>query len=127
MINKTYKWYLIYSVTLSIYGLLFFVLNLDLVNLGRAFAEGWSFIIFGPLVLLQLPLLIFNLIIFIIFIFRKVERVALVLPGAFVVYHLMYSAVPDIVSSETVYFHFVELALLATTLSISIKFIGSKD
>ena len=127
MIKKTYKWYLVYSVILSIYGLLFFILNLDLVNLGRGFAEGWSFVIFGPLVLLQLPFLVFNLIIFIIFIFRKVERVALVLPGAFVLYHLMYLAVPDIVSSETIYFQFAELVLLVTTLSISVKLISAGD
>ena len=127
MVNKTYKWYLIYSVILSIYGLLFFILFLDLVNLGRGFAEGWSFVIFGPLILSQLPLLVFNVIIFVIFIFQKVERVALVIPGAFVLYHLMFLAVPDMVNPETIYFQFAEFALLATTLSISIKLIRSKD
>lgn len=95
MNNKIYSWYLILVILLSISGVLYFsFLLLDHLHLvvgtvleGLAFSLGIFF--FLPYEFLQIPLLIFNISMFILIYYKKIERKILILPGTLIVNHLV--------------------------------------
>ena len=131
MINKykVYSWYLKFSIFLAAWGIFFFVyVILDSFKLvvGNSL-EGLAFPIIGPYLLLQIPLLIFNLIIFILLYIKKVEKIALNIPVIFIINNfvvLLYSMeIPLIQHIITLLFMAL---LLVSNLIIIIKLMRKK-
>jgi len=95
MNKKTYNWYFILTILLSICGLVYFSFLLfdHLHIVAGTFLEGLAFplgiFLFFPYEFLQVPLLIFNIMMFIIIYSKKVKRSILMLPGIFIVNHLV--------------------------------------
>ena len=95
MNDKIYKWYLLLVIILSVSSLFYFsFLLLDHLHLVvGTFLEGLAFplgiFFFLPYELLQIPLLIFNIIMFILMCLKKIEKINLILPGTLIVNSLV--------------------------------------
>ena len=132
MNNKDYNWYFKLAILLSICGLVYFsFLLFDYLHLvaGTSLESlAWPLILFlfVPYEFLQIPLLIFNIVMFILIYRKKARRIILMLPGAFIVNHLvviMSDPMRTEFSMPHGIFHAATMLFLVINLIIAINFL----
>ena len=136
MNKKTYSWYFKLAILLSIYGLVYFsFLLLDHLHLVAGTSlEGLAFplgiFIFFPYEFLQIPLLIFNIMIFILICSKKTKKSILILPGIFAVNHLVVIFTDPMHTAFNMphgIYHATTMLLLVINLIIAISFLSANS